>query len=41
LIMIKNWYPLPITEELIDLLKEAHIFTKLDVQWGYNNIRIR
>jgi len=25
----------------MDKLKEANYFTKLDVQWGYNNIRIK
>ena len=38
---IKNVYPLPLISELIDQLKGAWYFTKLDVQWGYNNIRIK
>ena len=37
-ITVKNCYPLPLIQELIDKLKEAKIFTKLDVRWGYNNI---
>ena len=34
-------YPLPLISELLDKLKGAKYFTKLDVRWGYNNIRIR
>lgn len=35
---VKNRYPLPLIHELLDKLKGAHYFTKLDVCWGYNNI---
>lgn len=38
---IKNRYPLPLISELIDKLKGAKYFTKLDVRWGYNNVRIK
>ena len=38
---IKNKYPLPLIQELIDKTKQARFFTKLDVRWGYNNIRIQ
>ena len=38
---IKNAYPLPLISELTDKIKDAKYFTKLDVRWGYNNIRIR
>jgi transposase InsO family protein len=38
---IPNKYPLPLIPELIDQLKDARIFTKLDLRWGYNNIRIK
>src|SRR5271170_7412552 len=37
----KNKYPLPLIQELIDRLKGKKYFTKLDVRWGYNNIRIK
>lgn len=40
-ITIKNRYPLPLIQGLVDSLKDAKIFTKLDIRWGYNNIRIR
>ena len=38
---IKNTYPLPLIWEIMDKLKGAKYFTKLDVRWGYNNIRIK
>ena len=40
-VTIKNRYPLPLISELMDRLKGASIFTKLDVRWGYNNVRIK
>jgi hypothetical protein len=36
----KNRYPLPLIDDLIHRLKGACYFTKLDVRWGYNNVRI-
>src|SRR5437588_7279256 len=33
--------PIPLIPELINKLLGAWFFTKLDVRWGYNNIRIR
>ncbi|SJL13524.1 uncharacterized protein ARMOST_16968 [Armillaria ostoyae] len=38
---IKNRYLLPLISELIDKLQGAKYFTKLNVRWGYNNIRIK
>ena len=38
--MIKNSYPLPLISDILDKLKGAKYFTKLDVRWGYNNICI-
>jgi hypothetical protein len=38
---IKNAYPLPLISELVNQLRRAKYFTKLDVRWGYNNVRIR
>jgi hypothetical protein len=38
---IKNNYPLPLISELIDKLRGSKIFTKLDLRWGYNNLRIK
>jgi hypothetical protein len=36
----KNQYPLSLINDLIHWLKDMHYFTKLDVHWGYNNVRI-
>jgi hypothetical protein len=38
---IKNKYPLPLISDLINQLRGAKYFTKLDVRWGYNNIQIK
>ena len=38
---IKNRYPLPLISKLIDKLSNAKIFSKMDIQWGYNNVRIK
>ena len=40
-ITIKNKYPLPLISELIETLRGAQYFTKLDVRWGFNNMRIK
>ena len=38
---IKNKYPLPLIPELIAKVKMANIFSKFDIRWGYNNVRIK
>ena len=38
---IKNAYPLPLISDLVDNLRQFSLFTKFDVRWGYNNIRIK
>ncbi|KAJ2927416.1 hypothetical protein H1R20_g9679, partial [Candolleomyces eurysporus] len=38
---IKNAYPLPRIPDLLDKLKKAKFFTKMDVRSGYNNVRIK
>src|SRR5258705_3664790 len=38
---IKNQYPLPLISDVTDKLKDAKIFSKFDVHWGYNNIRVK
>ena len=38
---IKNSYPLPLISDIVGKLKKAKWFTKLDVRWGYNNVRIK
>ena len=38
---MKNNYPLPLITELIDNMGSKKIFTKMDLRWGFNNIRIK
>ena len=38
---ISNVYLLPLAGELIDKLKYAKYFTKLNIHWGYHNIQIK
>ena len=40
-VTIKNRYPLPLISELVCQLRGAKYFTKLDVRWGFNNVRIK
>jgi len=38
---IKNNYPLLLITDLIDNMGSKRIFMKMDLQWGFNNIRIK
>jgi hypothetical protein len=38
---VKNRYPLPLISEMLDRVREARIFTKLDLRGAYNLIRIK
>ena len=38
---VHNTYPLPLISNIIDHLQGKTLFTKFDIQWGYNNIRIK
>ena len=40
-VTIKDKMPLPLIGEVIDKLKEAKYFNKLDLIWGYNNVWIK
>jgi len=40
-ITVKNRYPIPRIANLIESLSKASIFTKIDLRWEYNNVRIR
>ena len=37
-VTIKDKMPLPLIGEVINKLKEAKYFNKLDLIWGYNNV---
>jgi len=38
---IKNGYPLPLIADILDGVGKRKVFTKLDLRWGYNNVRIK
>ena len=38
---VKNNYPLPLITDLIDNMESKRIFTKMDLWWGFNNVRIK
>jgi hypothetical protein len=38
---VKNNYPLPLISQIVDKLKGSKIFIKMDLRWGYNNMRIK
>jgi len=38
---VKNKYSLPLISELVSQLRRAKYFTKLDIRWGFNNVRIK
>jgi len=40
-VTVKNRYPLSLISELVSQLRGAKYFTKLDVRWGFNNVRIK
>jgi len=39
--MIKNNYPLPLITELINNMGSKKVFMKIDLRWGFNNVRIK
>jgi len=39
--MIKNGYPLSLITDILDRVGKRKVFTKLDLRWGYNNVRIK
>jgi len=38
---VKNNYPLPLITEFIDNIGSKKVFTKMDLRWGFNNVRIK
>jgi len=38
---VKNGYPLPLIADILDGVGSKKVFTKLDLRWGYNNVRIK
>ena len=39
--MVKNNYLLPLITDLVDTMGNKKVFTKMDLQWGYNNVCIK
>ena len=39
--MIKNNYPLPLISDVLENIGTKKVFTKMDLQWGYNNVQIK
>jgi len=39
--MIKNEYPLLLIADILDRVEKRKVFTKLNLRWRYNNIRIK
>ena len=39
--MIKNNYPLPLISDVLENIGTKKLFTKMDLRWGYNNVRIK
>ena len=39
--MVKNNYLLPLILDVLENIGMKKIFTKIDLRWGYNNIRIK
>ena len=37
---VKNNYSLPLISDLIDSIRKK-VFMKMDLRWGYNNVRIK
>ena len=38
---IKNNYPLPLISDMLENIGTKKVFTKMDLRWGYNNVRIK
>ena len=38
---VKNNYPLLLITDLIDNIGSKKVFTKMDLRWGFNNVRIK
>jgi len=38
---IKNNYLLPLISDVLENIETKKVFTKIDLRWGYNNVRIK
>ena len=39
--MIKNNYPLLLISDVLENIRTKKVFTKMNLRWGYNNVRIK
>jgi len=39
--IVKNNYPLSLISDIVENISIKKVFTKLDLRWGYNDIRIK
>ena len=39
--MVRNWYPLPLIPELIAEVQDTFVFSKFDVEGGFNKVLIK
>jgi len=38
---VKNNYPLPLISDILENIGTKKVFTKMNLRWGYNNVRIK
>ena len=38
---VKNNYPLPLISDILENIRTKKVFTKMNLRWGYNNVRIK
>ena len=38
---IKNNYPLPLISDIVENIGTKRVFTKMNLKWGYNNVRVK
>ena len=38
---VKNNYPLPLISDIVENIGMKKVFTKMDLRWDYNNVRIK